>query len=431
MNTFIKAVSTALCISTLAFSGGCFLNDTINDARGQLFETINFDDDSKYTEIQQTESVNSPYYTSNSVISKGYDYLQTESQRQCYSSIGEAAYRVSETANEFGLYPIGKVTVQDKTFTERDAELCIKTYTMDHPGVFWIANRYTYGAAGNQFIIQLYSFLSGTDCRTQMIIFNDTINGIMTSIPKGLNQYHLEKYIHDVIMDKSVYADGIVTADGSWEEFSAYGALVKGSAVCEGYSHAAALLLNKVGIECYYINGRSETESHMWNCVKIDGNWYNLDITWDDSENAYYHYFNVPDSIIKRDHTIAPLFEYVGNTAEEVYNIFLPECNSDSANFFVVESTFIDDFEDCREVMVNDLIEAAKNRDTEFTVRFDSSMDFNESMDLMFNKDPYYMFSYISDANEQLEKSEQINDQNASIIILESFRSVVVKLTYK
>jgi len=58
-------------------------------------------------------------------------------------------------------------------------------------------------------------------------------------------------------------------------------------------------------------------------------------------------------------------------------------------------------------------------------------MDFNESMDLMFNKDPYYMFSYISDANEQLEENEQINDQNASIIILELFSSVVVKLTYE
>ena len=60
MNTFIKAVSAALCISTLAFSGGCFLNDAVENAQGQLFETVKFDDDSTYTELQKTESVNSP-----------------------------------------------------------------------------------------------------------------------------------------------------------------------------------------------------------------------------------------------------------------------------------------------------------------------------------------------------------------------------------
>ncbi len=426
-----KAAAALLCISTLAFSGGCFLNNAIENARGQLFETINFDDDSAYTKIPETESVNSPYYTSNSVISKGYDFLKTESQKQCYTSIDEAVYKISETANEFNLYPIGKVTIQDKEFTEKDMELCIKAYSLDHPAVFWLANRYTYGAAGNQFVVQLYSFISGTDCRTQMITFNDTVNEIMSSIPNGLNQYHLEKYIHNVIADKSVYAEGISTTDGHWEEFSAYGALVKGSAVCEGYSHAAALLLNKVGIECYYINGFSDSNPHMWNSVKIDGNWYHLDITWDDSENAYYHYFNLSDKVIKRDHVIAERFENVPNSTTDIYNIFLPKCDSDSANFFVVESTFIDDFSDCREVMVNDLIEAGNNHDTEFTVRFDSSIDFNEAIKEMFNAEPYYMFSYMAEANEQLDDGDKFNDENVSIIMLESFNSVVVKLAYK
>ena len=170
---------------------------------------------------------------------------------------------------------------------------------------------------------------------------------------------------------------------------------------------------------------------HMWNSVKIDGNWYHLDITWDDSENAYYHYFNLSDKVIKRDHVIAERFENVPNSTTDIYNIFLPKCDSDSANFFVVESTFIDDFSDCREVMVNDLIEAGNNHDTEFTVRFDSSIDFNEAIKEMFNAEPYYMFSYMAEANEQLDDGDKFNDENVSIIMLESFNSVVVKLAYK
>ena len=64
------------------------------------------------------------------------------------------------------------------------------------------------------------------------------------------------------------------------ERYTMYGALVRGVAVCDGYSRAYAYLLRRVGIET--INCSSDKLNHAWNLVKIDGTYYHVDVTWDD-----------------------------------------------------------------------------------------------------------------------------------------------------
>ena len=428
MKKKIYTITSLFVIITML--SGCFVTDMLDNARGQLFESVKFEDDTGYTKLAKANIANSAYYEPNKSSAYGYDCLDNETQRDCYNSMCEAVYKISEEQNEYGLYAVGKVNVLDKSFTEIDLEKCIKAFSMDHPEVFWLANRYTYGAAGNQFVVQMYSFVGAGECRKRITKLTDAVNSIMTNIPSGLNEYHLEKYIHNTVIDGCTYAAGVKDAEDGWEEFTVYGTLINGSAVCEGYSHTMEMLLNKVGIECYYVNGYGENNPHMWNIVKINDNWYHLDATWDDNENAYYHYFNIDDKTVKHDHIISPLYEDTDTTSDGIFNLWLPECNSDSANYFVVESTYIDDFNECRDTMVTDLINAAENHDTEFTIRFDTAIDFNEALRVMFNGEPYYMFDYISAANEQLDDGNKINDENVSIIILEQFSSVVVKLEY-
>ena len=413
----------------LTFMCGC---DFIENIQGQLFEKTKFDDDSGYTEVVPEKSVDCEYYAPNAQISYGYDSLYTDSQRECYGLIGDSAYRISETADSEGCYAVGKVCITDNSFTERDMDCCIKAFTMDHPEVFWLTNRYTYGSAGNQSVIQLYSYVSGEECRSRIARFNDAVNKLVSGIPSGLKPYHLEKYIHNTLLDGCVYAKGVHTAEDGWEEFTSFGAIVNGSAVCEGYAHAMCLLLNKVGIECYYANGYGENAPHMWNTVKIGDNWYHLDATWDDNDNAYFNYFNLSDKQVSTDHIIEPTIEQLKDRDKlpEVYNLFLPECPTDDANYFVIESTYITGFTLSREIVVNDLIEAANNGDDMFTIRLSSDYAFNDAIDAMFNEEPYYMFDYINEANESLDSSHQINNENLAIIMIENFNAVVVKLEY-
>lgn len=67
---------------------------------------------------------------------------------------------------------------------------------------------------------------------------------------------------------------------------TAYGALVYGYAVCQGYAAAMYRLLRESGVNCRIITGTAtradgSTEYHAWNIAEIDGLWYNLDPTWD------------------------------------------------------------------------------------------------------------------------------------------------------
>ena len=76
-------------------------------------------------------------------------------------------------------------------------------------------------------------------------------------------------------------------------------------AVCAGYAYAYKLLLEAAGIECYFVIGESsvgERLGHAWNIVKIAGNNYHVDTTWDDSNSDKYKYFMRSDAIINNDH---------------------------------------------------------------------------------------------------------------------------------
>ena len=62
--------------------------------------------------------------------------------------------------------------------------------------------------------------------------------------------------------------------------YTMYGALALGLAVCDGYTHAYSYLLRRVGIDS--IKCDSDALNHSWNLVLIDGNYYHVDVTWDD-----------------------------------------------------------------------------------------------------------------------------------------------------
>lgn len=62
--------------------------------------------------------------------------------------------------------------------------------------------------------------------------------------------------------------------------FSAYGALVNGLAVCQGYSMLYIDLLEEMGIESYFVS--SSALNHGWNIVKTEAGWHHVDVTWDD-----------------------------------------------------------------------------------------------------------------------------------------------------
>lgn len=136
------------------------------------------------------------------------------------------------------------------------------------------------------------------------------VEAILSQIIKpNMTDYQKELAIHDYLVKNCEYdMIGFKENRISDESFTAYGALCLGIAVCEGYSEAACILLNRSGVETKIITGKSKGIGHAWNLVKLEGEWYHLDITWNDPyqsdtiSSIQYHYFNLTDSDISRDH---------------------------------------------------------------------------------------------------------------------------------
>ena len=73
------------------------------------------------------------------------------------------------------------------------------------------------------------------------------------------------------------------------ESFTPYGGLVNHTAVCLGYATTFQLLMDMAGVECITVTGAAHAsrEDHGWNMVRLNGNWYCVDVTWDANYREY------------------------------------------------------------------------------------------------------------------------------------------------
>lgn len=129
----------------------------------------------------------------------------------------------------------------------------------------------------------------------------ETIKSNVRSTTIEGNTYDIIRTAHDYLIDTIDY-DKTLSKDNI---YNIYGALINKEAVCEGYAKSLKYILDDFGIPCVIVcgigqNSNGETESHAWNYVKIDDNWYAIDATWDDpvivgdgyvSQNVFTRYF--------------------------------------------------------------------------------------------------------------------------------------------
>ena len=96
-----------------------------------------------------------------------------------------------------------------------------------------------------------------------------------------LCQTNLEKvfYVHEWLVQNIAY-DREHLSDDVQDDHNLRGALLEGTAVCDGYAKTYALTLRKLGITGVLVTSRDI--GHAWNMVELDGNWYQVDCTWDD-----------------------------------------------------------------------------------------------------------------------------------------------------
>ena len=135
------------------------------------------------------------------------------------------------------------------------------------------------------------------------------INKIIT---KGMSEFEKAKAIHDyMVMNIDYDYDDYLANTIPNDSYNVMGALKNKYAVCAGYAKTFKLLCELAGLECTYVTGTAGGP-HAWNRVKVDGKWYNIDVTWDDpvstgkafDDHKYnrYSYFLISDQLMYKDH---------------------------------------------------------------------------------------------------------------------------------
>ena len=109
----------------------------------------------------------------------------------------------------------------------------------------------------------------------------EKINETITDLDLNSGSDYIKiKKIHDFVCDTIQY-DYINVSNTDYKyQFTTYGALFKGRAVCQGYATLFYRLCREVGIPVRVIT----SSNHAWNIVKIDDKYYNIDCTWDDTD---------------------------------------------------------------------------------------------------------------------------------------------------
>ncbi len=91
------------------------------------------------------------------------------------------------------------------------------------------------------------------------------------------------------------------------DSYNPYGPLHNGKGVCLGYATTFQLLMDMAGVECITVMGaayHAAQQNHAWNMVRLNGQWYCADTTWDEGDpEENWRYFNVTsDWLAQNDH---------------------------------------------------------------------------------------------------------------------------------
>lgn len=247
--------------------------------------------------------------------SYGYDYLGTmengEACQQFYRLLDEQvrAFHTDpslDATTESEDYPpvICKLNFEDLGLSKDDAQAVWKTYRDDNPLYYWLSNMV--GCGGNWlYLMADADYAVGTHRIETNGELYQSISGYLSKLPTDATDYEIALLVHDAVIDAIDYAwnEKNEPQEEAWAH-SILGVFDGRGAVCEGFARAYQLLLNFKGVDCLFVTGESRGQGHAWNVIQLDGEWYGVDVTWDDGseETDPYAYFCLSETVFHESH---------------------------------------------------------------------------------------------------------------------------------
>jgi len=228
---------------------------------------INFKHDISYNKRDDDDSLYYYYNQLHSNEKKIYDNLKKQIEKALEKGYG---------LYDFDIYDI---SIYEESNASHVGFRATSAFVMDNPKYFWIGhgNEQKIATLGN-YIKEMHISFKNTYSEDDIISYYNQINDIIAPVVETINGISTvcEKlqYIHDYLVKLIVYK-----YDQDYSRYNIHGALVDHESVCEGYAEAFTYICQLAGIPSIIVNSKT----HEWNFVKMDdGQWYAMDITYDD-----------------------------------------------------------------------------------------------------------------------------------------------------
>lgn len=260
----------------------------------------------------------------------GYQQLEKEEQK-LYREILEVLSNMEE----------------DVLLPSKNVDQVVKVHQyvcMDNPELFWVKGYQIvpYEMAGKTVKIKysgLYTMKKGEKENYQIAMEQKT-NQWLAEIAGCDSDYDKVKKAYDLIIFNTSYDTKAKEGQNVLSVF------LDGASVCQGYAEAFQYLCKHSGIQNILVTGQADNgqgdQPHAWNLVKMDGEFYQVDITWGEPNyqvsasvkdqvkwDVSYKYFGMTDAEMKQDHTI-----------DMEMDIKLPECDSEEDNYYIHEGYY-------------------------------------------------------------------------------------------
>ncbi len=208
---------------------------------------------------------------------------------------------------------------------------------------------------------------------------------------EGMTDYERALFFHDSIVESTGFdTETAAQTDpltGRASSRSAYGCLVNHLAVCSGYAKAFQWLAQRSGMDCMRVNGtaKDDDEGHEWNCIRLGGDYYYIDITWDDpvpedggEQTLTHEYFCITTDELLQTHELADGQD-------------LPVCSATDCDYYRMQGLYFEEYDESPVgEQIRSLVDAGEE---EFSFKFGSGDECARAMDELFENQVFFEYA--------------------------------------
>lgn len=325
------------------------------------------------TEVPDTEptieGIMTPPATEEPVVIDPDDIFETEppvnvptvsNKRYAYENLSADDKSVYEKILK-GAMSFKSTVKLDKPITQKKMAQIFCLVYFEEPQLFWLRGAYD-SFDGTTDTVSLYYKYDNKEAKEIQAKIDAKTNQILSSFPANASTVDKLKVIHDHIALNCDF-----TKSGN-NVTNIYGGLIDGFVQCEGYAKTMGYLCDKAGIDNMLVPGADKDGfSHAWTVVKVNNEWYNMDVTWDDPMNkpdktyVRYNYFLVTDAeIINKSHF--PDTSYF--TA--------PKCTATAANYQRTYGLYAESVDQAKKILASELKKASDGKITQVQIKCSS-----------------------------------------------------------